>query len=60
MSLKIVKNSENGAVSVMMDGKLYKNNALSVKAIDPKTVHIDLFIPPGDHNLQIKGIRNGA
>ena len=62
MSLKVVKNSENGAVSVMMDGKMYNNNnnALSVKAIDPKTVHIDLFIPPGDHTLQIKGIRSAA
>jgi hypothetical protein len=63
MSLKVVKNSENGAVSVMMDGKMYNNNnnnALSVKMLDPKTVHIDLFIPPGDHALQIKGIRNAA
>ena len=63
MSLKIVKNSANPAVSIMVDGKLYNsnnNNALSVKTIDPKTVHIDLFIPSGDHNLQIKGIRNAA
>jgi ABC-type oligopeptide transport system substrate-binding subunit len=62
MSLKLVKNSGNGAVSVMMDGKIYNNNnnALSVKAIDPKTVHIDLFVPSGDHALQIKGIRNAA
>jgi hypothetical protein len=62
MGLKLVKNSENGAVSVMMDGKMYNNNnnALSVKMLDPKTVHIDLFIPPGDHALQIKGIRNAA
>ena len=62
MGLKLAKNSENGAVSVMMDGKMYNNNnnALSVKMLDPKTVHIDLFIPPGDHALQIKGIRNAA
>jgi hypothetical protein len=63
MSLKVVKNSGNSAaVSVMMDGKMYNNNnnALSVKAIDPKTVHIDLFVPSGDHSLQIKGIRNAA
>jgi hypothetical protein len=52
----------HAAVSVMMDGKMYNNNnnALSVKMLDPKTVHIDLFIPPGDHALQIKGIRNAA
>jgi hypothetical protein len=61
MGLKLVKNSENGAVSVMMDGKMYNNNnALSVKMLDPKTVHIDLFVPSGDHSLQIKGIRNAA
>jgi hypothetical protein len=63
MSLKIVKNSGNQPISVMMDGKIYNNNnnnALSVKTIDAKTVHIDLFIPSGDHNLQIKGIRNAA
>jgi hypothetical protein len=55
-----IKSKYIGVVSVMMDGKMYNNNALSVKAIDPKTVHIDLFIPPGDHALQIKGIRNAA
>jgi hypothetical protein len=63
MSLKLVKNSGNPAISIMMDGKLYNNNnnnALSVKTIDPKTVHIDLFVPSGDHSLQIKGIRNAA
>ena len=67
MALKLVKNSENpAAVSVMMDGRMYNynnnnnNSALSVKMLDPKTVHIDLFVPPGDHSLQIKGIRNAA
>ena len=68
MALKLVKNSGNpAAVSVMMDGKVYNSNnnnnnnnnsALSVKMLDPKTVHIDLFVPPGDHSLQTKGIRN--
>jgi hypothetical protein len=62
MSLKIVKSSGNPAVSIMMDGKIYNNNnnALSVKTVDAKTVHIDLFVPSGDHSLQIKGIRNAA
>jgi hypothetical protein len=68
MALKLVKNSGNpAAVSVMMDGKMYNSNsnsnsnsAISVKMLDPKTVHIDLFVPPGDHSLQIKGIRNAA
>jgi hypothetical protein len=58
MSLKIVNNFGNPAVFVMMDGKLYNNssNGVSVKAKDAKTVHIDLFVPSGDHSLQIKGI----
>ncbi len=66
IALKLVKNSGNpAAISVMMDGKVYNNNsnnnsALYVKMLDPKTVHIDLFVPPGDHSLQIKGIRNAA
>jgi hypothetical protein len=64
MALKLVKNSGNpAAVSVMMDRKMYNNNnnnALSVKMLDPKTVHIDLFVPPGGHSLQIRGIRNAA
>jgi hypothetical protein len=63
MSLKIVKNAGNlAAVSIIMDGKLYNNNnnAALVKTMDPKTVHIDLFIPSGDHSLQIKGIRSAA
>jgi hypothetical protein len=66
MSLKLVKNSGSPtAVSVMMDGKMYNNinnnnNSLSVKTMDAKTVHIDLFVPSGDHSVQIKGIRNAT
>jgi hypothetical protein len=56
MSLKIVNKFGNPAVSVMMDGKSYNNNGVSVKTIDAKTVHVDLFVPSGDHSLQIKGI----
>lgn len=60
MSLKIVKNSgyPSAAVSVMMDGKLY--NKASVKTTDPKTVYIDLFIPSGNHDIQVKGIKNAV
>ena len=60
MSLKIVKKSGNPStvVSVMMDGKLY--NRASVKTADPKTVLIDLFIPSGNHDVQVKGIRNAS
>ena len=60
MSLKLVKNSGGSDVSVMMDGRTYNNTRASIKKTDPKTVNIDLFIPPGDHILQIKGIRSAA
>ena len=26
--------------------------------MDGKTINIDLFIPPGDHEMNIQGIRN--
>jgi len=61
MSLKLVRNSGGGPnVIVMMDGKLYNTGETSIKMMDAKTTHIDLFIPPGDHTLQIKGIRSAA
>ena len=61
MGLKLVKNS-GGALNVIviMDGKLYNNGGATIKMMDAKTTHIDLFIPPGDHTLQIKGIKSIA
>jgi hypothetical protein len=26
--------------------------------MDGKTIHIDIFIPPGDHEMDIQGIRD--
>jgi hypothetical protein len=40
-----------------MDGKLYEE--ASVK-MDGKTVFIDLSIPPDEHEVEIRGIRNGG
>jgi hypothetical protein len=65
MRLKLVKNSGGSDVIVMMDGKIYNNNnnnnnSALIKMTDPKTLHIDLFIPPGDHTLQIKGIKSAT
>jgi hypothetical protein len=62
MSLKLVKSSGYAAMSVMMDGKIYhnNNNGVLMKMTDPKTMHIDFFIPSGDHTVQIKGIRSAA
>jgi hypothetical protein len=54
LTLKIPQVSETQSVHVMMDGKLY--NKASVK-MNGKTVSIDFFVPPEDHNIQIKGVR---
>ena len=54
LTLKIPQVSEKQSISVMMDGTLY--NKASVKT-NGKTVSIDFFVPPEDHNIQIKGVR---
>jgi hypothetical protein len=54
LSLKLPQVSEKQSISVMMDGTLY--NKASVK-MNGKTVFIDFFVPPEDHNIQIKGVR---
>jgi hypothetical protein len=53
-SLKMSETSKN-PVSVIMDGKLYSE--ASVK-MDGKTVSVNFIVPPADHEVQIKGIRN--
>ena len=52
--LKMPETSKN-PVSVIMDGKLYSQ--ASVK-MDGKTVFVNFFVPPSDHQVQIKAIRN--
>jgi hypothetical protein len=52
-SLKMPETSKN-PVSVIMDGKLY---SASVQ-MDGKTVTVNFFVPPDNHEVQIKGIRN--
>jgi hypothetical protein len=53
-SLKLPETSNN-PVSVIMDGKLY--SGASVK-MDGRTINVDFFVPPSDHQIQIKGIKN--
>ena len=55
LSLKIPQTSEKQTVSVMMDGTLYKNASVKMNG---KTVFVDFFVPPEDHNIQIKGVRS--
>jgi hypothetical protein len=56
-SLKISEMSKNQPVSTILDGTLHTE--ASVK-MDGKTVHLDFFVPPDNHQVQIKGIRNTA
>src|SRR5215831_6944344 len=55
MSLKIAKTSGAQDISVLMDGKT-NNKDVSIKVMNPQTVHIDFTIPPGNHDIQVKGL----
>jgi hypothetical protein len=55
MSLKIAKTSGAQDISVLMDGKM-NNKDVSIKVMNPQTVHIDFIIPPGNHDIQVKGL----
>ncbi len=54
LSLRIPQLGENQTVAVMMDGELHE---ASVKG-DGKTMSVDFFVPKGDHQVQIQGVRN--
>jgi hypothetical protein len=54
LSLKIPQVSEKQSISIMMDGTLYKKASVKMNG---KTVFIDFFVPPEEHNIQIKGVR---
>lgn len=55
LSLKVPQLSENQTIFVKMDDKIYDKPSIRM---DGKTIIIDLFIPPGDHEMNIQGIRN--
>jgi hypothetical protein len=55
LSLKIPQLSEKQSISIMMDGKLYKQASVKMNG---KTVSIDFFVPPQEHQVKIKGIRS--
>jgi hypothetical protein len=51
--LKFPQLSQNQTITVLMDGS--PNNA-PVK-MDGKTVYVNIFVPPGDHKVQVQGVR---
>jgi hypothetical protein len=53
VTLKIPQMVDNQKINVLMDGKPYEKAKIDM---DGKTVHIDIFIPPEEHSIQIKGV----
>jgi hypothetical protein len=53
ITLKIPQMVENQKIDVLLDGNTYEKAKI---IMDGKTVYIDIFIPPEEHNIQIKGI----
>jgi hypothetical protein len=54
LSLKVPQLSKNHSILVKMDDDIYNGTSVTM---DGKTIHIDVFIPPGDHEMNIQGIR---
>jgi hypothetical protein len=42
---------------VKMDDEMYDNASVEM---DGKTIHVDLFVPPGDHEIDIQGVRDNV
>jgi hypothetical protein len=53
-ALKVPQLYQNQTVTVMMDGEVYDGASITM---DGRTVSVDMFIPPGDHNVQVQGVR---
>jgi hypothetical protein len=54
LSLKVPQLSKNHSILVKMDDEIYDSPSITM---DGKTIHIDIFIPPGDHEIDFQGIR---
>lgn len=53
-ALKFAQLHQNQTVAVFLDGELYEEASVRM---DGKTVHVDMFIPSGDHRVQVQGVR---
>jgi hypothetical protein len=54
LGIKIPQLSQNQTIVVMLDGNLHE---AEVKG-DGKTLSVEFFVPKGDHQVQIQGVRN--
>ncbi|MGI0021199.1 MAG: FxLYD domain-containing protein, partial [Nitrososphaera sp.] len=52
--LKFPQLYQNQTVAVIMDAEPYDGASIMM---DGKTVHIDMFVPPGDHEVKVQGVR---
>jgi hypothetical protein len=55
LSMKVPQLSQNQTILVKMDNETYDDASVEM---DGKTVHVNLFVPPGDHKIDIQGVRN--
>lgn len=55
LSIKIPQLAQNHTVTVMVDGQL--DEKATVRS-DGRTMFIDFYVPKGDHQVQIQGVRN--
>lgn len=55
LSIKIPQAFQNQTVAVVMDGQPYSGAEVRN---DGRTIHVDFFVPKGDHEVQIQGVRN--
>lgn len=54
LSIKIPQLSQNQTVAVMVDGKLHEATVMG----NGKAISVDFFVPKGDHQVEIHGVRN--
>jgi hypothetical protein len=55
LSLRVPQLSQNQTILVKMDDKKYGDTSVEM---DGKTIHVRLFVPPGDHKVDIQGVRD--
>ena len=55
LSLRVPQLSQNQSIFVKMDNKMHDRASVEM---DGKTIHLDLFIPPGDHMIEVQGVRD--
>lgn len=54
LSLKFAQAHQNQTIVVFMDDQLQDDTTVT---LDGKTVSLEMFVPPGDHEVQVQGIR---